>query len=412
MKNIKHAALILGLVYLPTSMAFPEYHLSGYLSAAGAVSDAGQVWAPILNTSTLPTNAASETAPTFVNTLTHPEIETYNSKPDFQQDSLVGLHGDLTFNDQFSMSVEVAAKGENNWELDTELAYLKYQLNDNWFARAGRLRVPVFMYSENIEVGYDHVWIRLPLEVYALDPHTNYSGADVNYKGIIGGQTLGAQLYYGSLDDNFSGFYQAQTLRYRQMIGANFTVSNDFVKLRAGYNEANLSWVPASGFAQALQAYATALQPTAVSDFDFNGTKVAYTDLGAIFNYANLQLQGEWIKQDSNSAGVAVQKAWYSTLSYRLGDVTPYIGYSALKTTDKNRRNYSGTFGTNVNQILAAINQDQETYTAGLRYDIAQNTAIKFQVDNIKAVHNTAGLFNVYPNNDVRLYSATIDIVY
>jgi len=414
MKNVKVAGLILGLAYIQCSMANPEFNVSGFYSAAGAVSDAKQVTVGVLNTATLPILAVQNALPSFVSTVVHPEIDTYNSKPDFQQDSLVALQGDLSFDKHFSMSLQVASLGANDWNADVEWAFLKYQFNDNLAFRGGRLRIPIFMYSETVRVSYDHIWVRPPLEVYSIDPNTNFSGADLTFNTKFCDFDFETRLYYGSLADNFGGFAnQPQILRFRQILGGYVMGGNEYAKLRVGYTEANLSWIPTAALTQAIQTYA-GLDGNldAASDYLYNGVKASYFNTGAMFNYEGASLIGEWIRRDSNSAGVAVQEAYYGTLSYRFCDFTPYVGYAHLNTPDKARRVYLGAFGARVNTILSAFNQDQETITAGLRYELFENTSLKFQIDDIKALHGTTGLFTVNPMDAVMLYSAMIDMTF
>ena len=57
--------------------------------------------------------------------------------------------------DTLGVTVQATAKAEQDeWKANLEWAYLSWQADDNLMLRGGRLRSPVFMYSETLDVGY------------------------------------------------------------------------------------------------------------------------------------------------------------------------------------------------------------------------------------------------------------------
>lgn len=102
--------------------------------------------------------------------------------------------------------------------------------------RAGRLRSPVYMYSESLDVGFSYPWLRLPDEVYSQVQLTNYEGADVVYTlplsyGSVTFQVAAGQAKnrdYFAYDDLFS-------IDYGKLFGANVSLAtNDYGTFRVG----------------------------------------------------------------------------------------------------------------------------------------------------------------------------------
>jgi predicted porin len=83
-------------------------------------------------------------------------------------------------------------------------------------------------------------------------------------------------------------------------------------------------------------------------------------------------------------------RAFFTQLGYRLGSFTPYAIYSQQRTA----RNFAATGipwglgfdGLNQGAALAQANLliNQSAAAVGVRYDISRNTALKFQVDQIR----------------------------
>jgi len=83
--------------------------------------------------------------------------------------AIVGLQFDFTINDKTNAVLQLTAngighKGDNDrpGNVSAEWAYLGYNLSDSVTVRAGRLRLPFYMTSEYLEVGYAYPWASPP----------------------------------------------------------------------------------------------------------------------------------------------------------------------------------------------------------------------------------------------------------
>ena len=85
----------------------------------------------------------------------------------FGVDTKLGVQGTANFGSGLTGTVQVIAdhRADNSYRPEFEWANFKYQVNDNWYVRAGRVVVPVFMLSDFRNVGYSQINVRPPYEV-------------------------------------------------------------------------------------------------------------------------------------------------------------------------------------------------------------------------------------------------------
>src|SRR3990167_10128410 len=92
---------------------------------------------------------------------------TVTNKVGYAANSLLGLQMEAQLSDKLSVVAQVVANGNNidgnvPYRVNAEWAFLKYKPFENLQVRAGRFRMPLFMYSDTLEVGYSYPWIFAP----------------------------------------------------------------------------------------------------------------------------------------------------------------------------------------------------------------------------------------------------------
>ncbi|MGV8835570.1 MAG: DNA topoisomerase IV, partial [Cellvibrio sp.] len=68
--------------------------------------------------------------------------------------NLLGLQVTGKVSERITATAQLLARSENDYQVDAEWAYLTWQASDNGKVRAGRLRTPLYMYSDFLDVGY------------------------------------------------------------------------------------------------------------------------------------------------------------------------------------------------------------------------------------------------------------------
>ena len=107
------------------------------------------------------------------------------------RDTVLGLQGDLRLSPQWAataqLKLEPSSKADARWALKPAWAFLAWRPDDDWMLRAGRLRLPIYLHSEAMDVGQSHDMARLPAELYTVVPVPDYEGGNVSRGWVLDG---------------------------------------------------------------------------------------------------------------------------------------------------------------------------------------------------------------------------------
>lgn len=122
----------------------------------------------------------------------------------FDRDSVLGVQADLKLTPQWSATVQLkaapSATSDARWDVEPSWAFVAWRPGDDWLVRAGKLRLPTFVYSEAMDVGQTHDMARLPTELYAMVPSYDVTGVYVTRTwalGRHGDAELSTDLFHG-----------------------------------------------------------------------------------------------------------------------------------------------------------------------------------------------------------------------
>ena len=160
-------------------------------------------------------------------------------------DELSRLGGQFTyyFRDDLEATAQIkAAADQDSWGLDLDWLYLAWQTTDRLTLRAGRLRNPVYMYSETLNVGVTYPWLRLPDEVYYQLQIANYEGVDLLYNIPLTFGSLTWQVSGGQAHNRDHFIHDDQhDMDYSKLFGINATLTTHaWGTFRIAYSEASL----------------------------------------------------------------------------------------------------------------------------------------------------------------------------
>lgn len=118
-----------------------------------------------------------------------------------ERDTRFGLQGDVRFGPQWSATVQLklgpSERREHGWQAKTAWAFVGWRPADDWLLRAGRLRVPLFLHSESMDVGVTHDMAQLPPSMYSIAPTTDFDGVAATRSWALGAQDLSVDAYHG-----------------------------------------------------------------------------------------------------------------------------------------------------------------------------------------------------------------------
>ena len=287
--------------------------------------------------------------------------------PNFADGSKLGLQGTFELTEQTQIVAQLVGRGSENWTPELEWAFLSHDFDNGFVARVGRLRLPLYMYSDYLEVGYAQPWATPPADVYEIVPITSFNGVDVTYQFDIGDSTLALQASYGNDSSSGESNSVGKDVDYDNSTGLSATLSYEDWVFRGTYFQTDLNSVD------------TGLPLLGAFENDraqFAGAGVSYDSgpLIVISEYTISKVEG--VYSDTESA--------YITVAYRINDFTPYVSYSYLKTTDNENRP-DGSYES------VLLNWERSTYSVGTRYDINANLALKLDVTYAGDFGDTTG---------------------
>ncbi|HIZ52059.1 MAG TPA: putative porin [Candidatus Pseudomonas excrementavium] len=293
-------------------------------------------------------------------------------------DELSRLGGQFTYhvrNDLVATAQVKAAADQDSWGLDLDWLYLAWETTDRLTLRAGRLRNPVYMYSETLNVGVTYPWLRLPDEVYYQLQIADYEGADLLYSIPLDFGSLTWQVNGGQAHNRNHFIHDDQhDMDYRKIFGINATLTtHDWGTFRIAYSEASLNMhlpymdgTPLEGIADDVKGKFTAVG----YQYD-DGTWMATSEATRIViegltpsydafyvmagrRFGNLGAHLTYAQLDDEFTGR--QSSWTGGLTYRL---TPMVILKGEYKRVDNAGGSQGVFVREGNEYLEALARSQ-----------------------------------------------------
>lgn len=297
-------------------------------------------------------------------------------------DQLSKFGAQLTYGvtDTVGLTLQTTAKAYGDeWKANLEWAYLSWQSTDNLMMRFGRLRTPVYMYSESIDVGFSYPWLRLPDEVYSQVQLSNYEGADIVYNLPLSFATLSFQLAGGIAKNRDYYIYDEEfDIDYDNVFGSSVSLAtNDFGTFRVGYVEADIDTDISGSFTDIFG------NPGTATLLSLDKDKGKFTSIGYQYDNGTWLTANEWTSRVIENDGSNSTDSFYLMGGRRFGDFLAHVTYAQLDE-DEGR---------------------QSSWTLGLNYNILPTVVLKGEY---KRVDTTGGYDGVFVRNAQELYDNTV----
>lgn len=326
----------------------------------------------------------------------------------WEQETLAGLQFDFQVNERAKFVTQIVANSRYDYEPKIEMAYASYDF-DSFTARAGKLRLPLFFYSDYTDLGYAYPMIRPSQELYENIVLKNYTGVDLLIPVELENSSLLIQPVVGvgtiDEDDSMVGEVKLDKL---MGLSANWNV-NDFT-FRGSYFVAESN--PSCDFKTSSDPYCQMAVILDSKDGQFISLGAQYDngDLIANIEGADVQLDGKFYDYQSIS----------TLIGYRISEFTPYFTVNWVETTDNEER-----VNLPSSSLREAMNYERLSYAVGSRWDFAKNMSLKVDVtyvdykgtsggfqENIETTANPFVATGNFFEDDSILYSAKLDFVF
>lgn len=253
-------------------------------------------------------------------------------------DTRVGVQLNYSLSNQVELVAQAIAKRRARYanDLDAlEWAYVAYRPTPDWTVRAGRVNLDAFLMADYRNVGYGFMAARPPVELYALLP-TTLDGADVARSWIVGDAQWRAKLMVGSAP--IGDIESAKPGRIHRVMGAMVSREESGLLLRASVARTRIN-MDLSDYQPALDALAqlgqfpipsVAQQATVLRGrLGASGVWATFSELGVRHELAEWQWSAELVHISADP--LIKQTSFYANAGRRIGDWTPYVGYSRTR---------------------------------------------------------------------------------
>ncbi|WP_440615204.1 hypothetical protein [Cysteiniphilum sp. 6C5] len=327
---------------------------------------------------------------------------TIDNHPNFATPSLLGLQLSADLGSGFSAVGQVVANGDstnghNAFNLTTPWLYLAYKVNSNLRVSAGRMQLPSYMYSQQIDVGYSYPYAFLPNEVYRIIPFYSFNGVKADYTiNLNQNWQLTLSPFYGQNDFKYDAMMRlAPTLQDKitlagkayNLIGSSVDLNNGSFSLHGAYLYSKVD-VSATVNGQTNNK---------------NGINAQFLSLGSSWNIHNLMLSAEVAYRKADPMASLLGE--YMTIGYNTDNWLPYISIANLHTTNSDTLNNPKNWPTE-------IPENQTTLSVGLNRYIAQNIVLKGEYSYIMPHNGQSGLFYGIPNGNVSMLTLSASVVF
>lgn len=320
------------------------------------------------------------------------EFRGFDDTLGYQDNSIFALQARAALEDGLSATAQVAAKGSEQFQAKFNWAYLTYEINNEWSARFGRSRIPFFMYSDSLDVGYSYHWISPPNTVYGLGGFDSSDGVAIDYLTNLGDWVSRLTLITGrsQLDLNVAGEVVESEISELGLIA--WSLNYDWWTMRFVYAKAQIN-IPLQQLPDAIEefndaglAFSDDTVSKALIDFD----PAAFAGVGFSIDREKFLIVGEYtqLKFEENILGNP-SRQWYLSAGYRMEEFMPYVTYEEIETTVPDK--YRNAFINEVPEPFQALAtpyvdalfgtqiSDATVYGIGVRYDFHPSAALKVE---------------------------------
>jgi hypothetical protein len=277
--------------------------------------------------------------------------------------------------------------------------------------RIGRLGTEFYMLADSRLVGYANLTVRPPPDYYGPLIVSYFDGIDASAAGQMGDGLVRGKLFagYAAEKSPFVGTL-SWDLRGSPLLGGHLDYFTGPWQFRAGQTRIRFKHeLPVN---EMVGFDVLALAPElAVTD-----RWADFYSLGLVYDSGPLQVQGMLSKIDYQTASYENSRAGYVIGSYRLPRLTPYLGYSRVRSaTGSPSSVLSPAMHDFVNKLIANSHSHQQTTFLGARWDLQPNVALKLQLDRVRGLPGS-----VFPvrepdsewNGRMTVFSLAVDFLF
>lgn len=347
--------------------------------------------------------------------------------PNLHHDTKMGLNISSELSDVWSFGSQFVSSGaRDDLGLSADWLFVKYQPQNHFSVRFGRQKLGNRLLSEILDVGFAYPWVRPPQEVYSPINVKTIEGLSVAYTLPWGAWDLVMEPFVAVADTTIFTYSELKVQRKTRVMadhvrGGVVTLNHDFGKLMVSHLSADVSvngsviikdrpvslWSAATQmdyrdvvvygeFARCGESNKKAVDDLQSEVAQLTTQQTVATDAVVL---ADLQskLQFSQFRLGSEQQSLLVDRAYYLTLGYRFGAILPHFTYAKLQVAER------------------AVLRGQSSLLLGVRNNINDKLAMKFDIQQISPTGNKEGLYqfsNPVTQDKGHVFSLSIDTIF
>jgi hypothetical protein len=348
----------------------------------------------------------------------------YTEDYDFRPDSMLGLQGNVDLSDGASLTFQIVAKGADEFKPDLDWIYLSYQLSDDLKLMAGRRNLPMYYFSESMEVGYAAPWIRPPANLYWWEI-TQFNGLtltksmevgdwEAQLSGFVGRENqedIKSHDYWRNRGGYYAppeGTYIAGTsdVEWSDIMGINLGIANEWADIRISYFATHYSTTAdimldanSDGIPEYTNADGSPLRSgkSDVTDFD-----LSFLGLSGNFMFEQVSVLIDYNFVSYDDAYQSEFPTYLVLVTFNSDTYQPYAGFTKA----------SGKITKDVDGYGVGDAEEHQMLTLGLRYNFHPSASLKVQYDDFQDLGDKSSFGDLSYHNDAQLVSASIDFIF
>ncbi|AZP11278.1 hypothetical protein [Undibacterium parvum] len=329
-------------------------------------------------------------------------------------DNRLGLQLSAQITPAWSLVAHTLTHRNSDDLVETELAWAqaKWKINEQSSIYLGRSQNILFLTSEEFYVGYSQPWVRPPVELYSMGGENSGSdGIVIQHRLPLSGRTLSLEARVGVSSLNRANY----TVRNQPNIALAASLVDNELLLRASLLQADVT-VRGRQLDSIIKLISDQ-NPMVGAEYSLeNIHAVLYGSLGMRYEHNNWLLMTEIARTQLKRKSLPDQRAAYITLGRNFGNWMPYLSYAKLQVLgETTETRLTGGAALAANAFLATKNNEQQTLSLGLRWDIKPGLALKGQWDRVTPNAGEPGLLTgklPAGQNHLNVMSVVLDWAY
>jgi hypothetical protein len=299
-------------------------------------------------------------------------------------ESRLGLNLSAVLGNDVTFAGQLVGRGSTagSYNLAADWLFATYRPLERLAIRVGRQISPVFLYSEQIDVGFTYLWARLPYELYGIYPLKSLNGLAFSYTYSLGDYQLKGAVLGGGGDSTIEAAGVEIKSHAHDQKQFELALTSDHLKIHGSYIITTSGVTGTASVPIAPGVTGTAQFPIALGKIQIAAAGVSYED-------KNWSLLTETARFTTDETFVKSLSGAYASVGFHIDSkLTPYVMYAW-------QWGVNGTAFVFPDPTIQTLRTKQHSTMIGLNFKMTPSVALKAeymktQIDFADSSHNIA----------------------